>query len=217
MAPSLAKALAFALALALAHAAAAASALPELNLARDCGGVGDGAADNDAAWAECLGRVAAAGGGLIYVPAVRFLSGPFNVTTNGTTIVLGANSTLVASPDTSRYPFIAPLPSLGMCREYATRVRYSAFNTVWNASDVRITGNASGDDRASWGVLYGSGPVWWALRESKVLQNDPAGIGSSPASAAAGSCATSPCTTRRSSAPGPRWTRRISTAGTRAR
>ena len=176
--PSVSLALALALALSRAQAAASAapSALPELNLERDCGGVGDGKTYNDAAWAACLGRVAAAGGGLVYVPAGAFLSGPFNISTNGTTIVLGANSSLVASPETSRFPFIAPLPSLGMCREYMTRARYSAFITLWNASDVRITGNASGDDRSSWGLLNGNGPTWWALRESKVLQNDPGGV-----------------------------------------
>jgi len=71
---------------------ALASALPSLNLARDCGGAGDGVTLNDGAWAACLARVAAAGGGLIFVPAGVFLSSPFNITTSGTTLVLGGTA-----------------------------------------------------------------------------------------------------------------------------
>ena len=142
---------------------------------RDCGGVGDGETYNDAAFPRCLALVGgAAGAGTVFVPPGRFLSGPINITRSDTTLLLAGNCTLVAY--TSRFPLIAPLPSLGQCREYSTIERYSAFITVWNASRVRISSNASvaaGDELAT---LDGNGPVWWAARSSKVLKNDPGAI-----------------------------------------
>jgi polygalacturonase len=161
---------------ALAFAALAAAAPPlEVNLVRDCGGVGDGATYNTAAFERCLALIGgAAGPGTLFVPAGRFLSGPFNITRNDTTVVFGGNCTLVASPDTSAFPMIAPLPSLGQCREYTTLLRYSAFITVWNASHVRLTSNASASDALA--TLDGNGPIWYAARESKVLKNDPGAI-----------------------------------------
>jgi hypothetical protein len=135
----------------------------------------NGATLNDAAWAACLGRVAAAGGGTVFVPNGTFLSSPFNVTTNGTTLLLGGGAVLRATPDEARWPLVLPLPSLGSCREFpAQYLRYSAFLTVWNASGVRITSNASAGEAP--GVLYGDGPVWWARRKAKTLTRDPGAL-----------------------------------------
>jgi polygalacturonase len=159
--------------LAALAAAAAAAAQPslQLNLARDCGGVGDGATLNDAAWAACLSRVSAAGGGLVYVPPGTFLSSPFNLTTSFTTLVLGGGATLRATTDAARWPLVLPLPSLGSCRDFpSVYLRYSAFLTVWNCSDVRITSNASAGEAP--GALYGDGPVWWARKKAGTLGHD---------------------------------------------
>ena len=156
-------------------AAAAPSSLPLLNFVRDCGGVGDGATLNDGAWAACLAAVAAAGGGTVYVPAGTFLSSPFNVTTSDTTLLLGGGAVLRATPDAARWPLVLPLPSLGSCREYpAAYLRYSAYLTVWNASRVRITSNASAGEAP--GALYGDGPVWWLRRKSGNLTRDPGAL-----------------------------------------
>ena len=157
--------------LALVLTCAGALAL-ELNLVRDCGGIGDGVALNDAALRTCLSLLSASGGGVLYVPAGTFLSSPFNITTSSTTLILGGGATLRASPEESRWPLVLPLPSLGSCREYpAAFLRYSAYLTVWNASGVRITSNASGAEAP--GALYGDGPVWWERRSSKALTRDP--------------------------------------------
>ena len=154
--------------------AASARAL-ELNLARDCGGVGDGVTLNDAPWALCLSRLAAAAGGTIFVPRGTFLSAPFNLTTPSTTLVLGGGATLRATTDAARWPLVLPLPSLGSCREFpAVYLRYSAFLTIWNATDVRITSNASAGEAR--GALYGDGPVWWARRSAKTLGRDPGAL-----------------------------------------
>jgi polygalacturonase len=144
----------------------------EVNLVRDCGGVGDGVALNDAALATCLGLLSAAGGGTLYVPSGTFLSSPFNISSSSTTLLLGGGATLRASPDEARWPLVLPLPSLGSCREYpAAYLRFSAYLTVWNATGVRITTNASAGQAP--GALYGDGPVWWQRRSSKALTRDP--------------------------------------------
>lgn len=161
--------------LALCAAAAALIAPLELNLERDCGGVGDGVVLNDGAWAKCLDQVSANGGGTVYVPAGVFLSSPFNISSSSTTLILGGGATLRATPDEARWPLVLPLPSLGSCREYpASFLRYSAFLTVWNSTDVRITSNASAGEAP--GTLYGDGPVWWARRSSKALTRDPGAL-----------------------------------------
>jgi polygalacturonase len=147
----------------------------ELNLVRDCGGVGDGVTLNDAALTSCLGRISAIGGGVLYVPAGTFLSSPFNITSSSTTLILGGGATLRASPDEAKWPLVLPLPSLGSCREYPSAyLRFSAYLTVWNASGVRITTNASAGEVP--GVLYGDGPVWWQRRSSKALTRDPGAL-----------------------------------------
>jgi polygalacturonase len=147
----------------------------ELNFVRDCGGVGDGVALNDGAWAACLARVSAAAGGTVFVPKGVFLSSPFNITTSSTTLVLGGGATLRATTDEARWPQVLPLPSLGSCREYPSAfLRYSAFLTVWNATDVHITTNASAGEAP--GALYGDGPVWWARRKAGTLGRDPGAL-----------------------------------------
>jgi hypothetical protein len=70
---------------------------------------------------------------------------------------------------------VLPLPNLGSCREYPSAfLRFSAYLTVWNASGVRITTNASQQEEP--GVLYGDGPVWWERRTSKALTRDPGAL-----------------------------------------
>ena len=106
----------------------ASAAALELNLVRDCGGVGDGTTLNDDAWASCTSRISAAAGGTIYVPSGDFLSSPFNITTSSTTLILGGGATLRATPDAARWPLVLPLPSLGSCREFPNVfLRYSAW------------------------------------------------------------------------------------------
>lgn len=147
----------------------------ELNLVRDCGGVGDGVTLNDEALSKCLSLLSANNGGVLYVPAGTYLSSPFNITTSYTTLILGGGSTLRASPDESKWPLVLPLPSLGSCREYPSAyLRFSAYLTVWNSTGVRITTNASAGEEP--GVLYGDGPVWWERRSSKALTRDPGAL-----------------------------------------
>ena len=152
------------------------SALPIFNLVDDCGGVGDGRTLNSAPTMRCLERIAEAGGGVIYWPPGRFLHSPFNVTTNGTTLLLAPGATLLATTNVSLWPVIAPLPGYGCSREYPSSPnRFSAFITVWNASGVRITSNAS-DSNGAHGVLDGQGAIWWGMRKAHTLVRDPGAV-----------------------------------------
>lgn len=110
------------------------------------------------------------------MPAGVFLSSPFNLTTSATTLVLGGNATLRATPDAARWPLVLPLPSLGSCREFpAAYLRYSAFITIWNATGVRVTSNATAPHDLP-GAIYGDGPVWWARRKAGTLGRDPGAL-----------------------------------------
>jgi hypothetical protein len=163
---------------ALAALASASAAAPFFSLTADCGGVGDGATRNDAAWRACLALAAGAAPApaTIFVPAGRFLSGPFNVTVDALTILLGPNATLVADATNAlaAWPLILPLPSLGSCREYTTYLRYSAFVTVLRARGVAIVSNATAADER--GTLDGQGAFWWLARKDGSLKNDPGAI-----------------------------------------
>jgi len=167
------------LALALAAGARAAAAV-ELSFTADCGGVGDGATVNDAAWAACLAKAAAVPAGTrvtVAVPAGVYLSGPFNVTRDDFELLLAPNATLrpfLPADFLKTWPLIMPLPSLGRCREYSTYLRYSAFLTVWNASRVTIRSNATAASER--GAIEGAGPAWWLARKDGSLQNDSGGI-----------------------------------------
>jgi polygalacturonase len=130
---------------------------------------------NDVAMLRCLELIAAAGGGTVYWPPGRFLHAPFNVTTNGTTLLLSPSTTILATQNASLWPVVAPLPGYGCSRDYPSVLnRFSAFITLWNASSVRITTNISGS--AGRGVIDGQGASWWAMREDGTLTRDPGAI-----------------------------------------
>lgn len=159
---------------------ACATAPVEFSLVADCGGVGDGVTLNDAAWAACLAKAASVPAGTsvtVAVPAGDFVSGPFNITRDDFSLLLAPNATLrphLPSDFLASWPLILPLPSLGRCREYATFLRYAAFITVWNATRVAVSSNAT--VAAERGTLDGGGPLWWLARKVGTLQNDPGGI-----------------------------------------
>lgn len=125
---------------------------------------------------HCLDRIAEAGGGTIYWPPGRFLHSPFNVTTNGTTLLLAPGATLLATTNVTLWPVISPLPGYGCSREFPSSPnRFSAFITVWNASAVRITTNTT-DRHSARGVLNGQGVMWWNMRKAHTLVRDPGAV-----------------------------------------
>jgi hypothetical protein len=145
-----------------------------LSLDRDCGGHGDGVMYNDEALDRCLARLRLSGGGVLYVPPGRWLASPFNISTSHVVLLLAGDATLVASPEPARWPLVLPYPSYGRCREYDSYLRYSAFISVVNASDVRITSNASHGSAP--GTIFGHGQVWSQLHDSGELKHDPGAL-----------------------------------------
>ncbi|KAK1296884.1 putative polygalacturonase [Acorus calamus] len=120
----------------------------------DFGGVGDGVTLNTMSFQSAvahLSRFASAGGGLLYVPAGRWVTGSFNLTSNFT-LYLHKEAVILGSPDVNDWPLIDPLPSYGRGRE-APGGRYSPLIFGSNLTDVVITGDN--------GTIDGQGKQWW--------------------------------------------------------
>ena len=113
----------------------------------DYGGVGDGKTDNTAAFGRAVAAVAAAGGGTLTVPAGRFLTGPFNLTSRFT-LSLAVGATLLGGVDFATWPRVAPLPSFP-----GDGPRYAPLIGGVGLADVRVTGG---------GTIDAQGLVWYA-------------------------------------------------------
>ena len=79
-----------------------------------------------------------------------FLTGPFNLTSHFTLTVSATNS-IVASPDTSLWPVIEPLPSYGQGRDHQGP-RHCPFIGGFNLTDITVRGP---------GIVDGNGASWW--------------------------------------------------------
>ncbi|XP_020579273.1 LOW QUALITY PROTEIN: probable polygalacturonase [Phalaenopsis equestris] len=129
----------------------------------DFGGVGDGATLNTKAFREAVAHLAqfsGDGGGLLYVPAGRWLTGPFNLTSY-MTLFLHRNAVILATQDINEWPIIDPLPSYGRGRD-APGGRFTSFIMGSNLTDVIITGDN--------GTIDGQGSSWWAKFHHKQLK-----------------------------------------------
>lgn len=120
----------------------------------DYGGIGDGRTLNTKAIVSAISAIDSSGGGTLYFPAGRWLSEPFNVTSNFE-LLLDA-SILVATNNFSLWDLIAPLPSYGQGRDSTPILweRYTSFIHGFNVSNVSITTNSSG-------IIHGQGHAWW--------------------------------------------------------
>ncbi|KAF3793213.1 putative polygalacturonase [Nymphaea thermarum] len=128
----------------------------------DFGGVGDGVTVNTNAFRNAVAHLAkfsTDGGGQLYVPPGRWLTGPFNLT-SAFTLYLHRDAVILASQDISQWPLIDALPSYGRGRD-APGGRYSSLISGTNLSDVVITGDN--------GTIDGQGEIWWKMFRSKQL------------------------------------------------
>ncbi|MQL68511.1 hypothetical protein Taro_000848 [Colocasia esculenta] len=128
------------------------------------GAVGDGKTPNTKAFAEAVAHLAevapcAKGGGQLYVPPGKWLTGSFNLT-SCFTLFLHRDAVILGSTDKNEYPLIAPLPSYGRGRDKAGG-RYSSLIIGSNLTDVAITGAN--------GTIDGQGAAWWS--QFKKLKN----------------------------------------------
>lgn len=109
---------------------------------RDFGGVGDGKTDNTRAFREAvnhLSQYGAHGGAELFVPAGKWLTGSFNLTSHFT-LFLHKDAVLLASQDIHTWPLVDPLPSYGHGRD-TSGGRYISLIFGSNLTDVVITGN----------------------------------------------------------------------------
>ncbi|KAF5730024.1 polygalacturonase [Tripterygium wilfordii] len=120
----------------------------------DFGGIGDGETSNTKAFMAAianLSQYSSEGGSLLYIPAGRWLTGSFNLTSHFT-LYLHKDAVLLASQDESEWPVVEPLPSYGRGRD-TEGGRYISLIFGTNLTDVVITGAN--------GTIDGQGDPWW--------------------------------------------------------
>ncbi|KAK4397192.1 putative polygalacturonase [Sesamum angolense] len=129
----------------------------------DFGGVGDGKTLNTKAFQEAvqqLSRFASDGGAQLFVPAGKWLTAAFNLTSHFT-LYLHKDAVLLASQDIKSWAVVDPLPSYGHGRD-AAGGRYISLIFGTNLTDVVITGEN--------GTIDGQGGVWWQQFHKKKLK-----------------------------------------------
>jgi len=128
------------------------------------GGVGDGTTVNTEAFRraiEHLSGFSETGGGQLYIPPGRWLTGSFNLTDHFT-LYLHKEAVILGSQDLADWPLIPPLPSYGTGRD-APGPRYSSLINGYNLTDVVITGDN--------GTIDGQGAIWWQKFHQNILNN----------------------------------------------
>ncbi|KAK6941034.1 Glycoside hydrolase, family 28, partial [Dillenia turbinata] len=126
------------------------------------GAVGDGKTLNTVAFQNAifyLKSFSDKGGAQLYVPAGRWLTGSFNLTSH-LTLFLERDAIILGSQDYNHWDIVEPLPSYGRGIELPGR-RYRSLITGSNLTDVVITGDN--------GTIDGQGSVWWDLFSSHLL------------------------------------------------
>uniref|UniRef100_A0A0E0L6U4 Pectate lyase superfamily protein domain-containing protein n=1 Tax=Oryza punctata TaxID=4537 RepID=A0A0E0L6U4_ORYPU len=131
----------------------------------DFGGVGDGTTSNTAAFKSAVDHLSqysgeGGGGAMLYVPAGKWLTGPFNLTSHFT-LFLHSDAVILGSQDMAEWPIIDPLPSYGRGRDKAGG-RYASLIGGSNLTDVVITGAN--------GTIDGQGAMWWSKFHSNKLK-----------------------------------------------
>ncbi|KAM7472231.1 hypothetical protein LguiA_010414 [Lonicera macranthoides] len=129
----------------------------------DFGGVGDGQTLNTKAFqaaVDSLSKYGSDGGGQLFVPAGKWLTGSFNLTSHFT-LYLHKDAVLLASQDIKGWPVVDPLPSYGHGRDTAGG-RYISLLFGTNLTDVIVTGDN--------GTIDGQGALWWQQFHGKKLK-----------------------------------------------
>ncbi|KAE9448876.1 hypothetical protein C3L33_19229, partial [Rhododendron williamsianum] len=128
----------------------------------DFGGVGDGVTLNTEAFQRAIlaiSKLGKKGGGQLNVPAGRWLTAPFNLTSH-MTLFLAEDAVILGIDDQKYWPLMPPLPSYGKGREHPGP-RYGSLIHGQNLKDVVITGHN--------GTINGQGLTWWKKYRQKLL------------------------------------------------
>ncbi|KAF8657814.1 hypothetical protein HU200_059976 [Digitaria exilis] len=128
---------------------------------REFGAVGDGRTVNTAAFEAAVAAIAERGGGRLTVPAGRWLTAPFNLTSR-MVLFLAAGAEILGIQDERYWPLMAPLPSYGYGREHKGP-RYGSLIHGQDLKDVTITGHN--------GTINGQGQSWWVKFRRKLLNH----------------------------------------------
>jgi polygalacturonase len=124
--------------------ASLAAATPTEYNARDFGAAGDGRAKDTAAIQSAIEACAKAGGGTVYLPAGRYLTGTIQLRSH-VTFEIGPGAVILGSEDPADYP-LRDNP-WGIGRQSISSLIYAA-----DAEDITISGR---------GTIDGQGRVWW--------------------------------------------------------
>ncbi|KAF7144386.1 hypothetical protein RHSIM_Rhsim05G0004800 [Rhododendron simsii] len=130
----------------------------------DFGGVGDGVTLNTEAFQRAIlaiSKLGKKGGGQLNVPAGRWLTAPFNLTSH-MTLFLAEDAVILGIDDQKYWPLMPPLPSYGKGRE-RPGPRYGSLIHGQHLKDVVITGHN--------GTINGQGQTWWKKYRQKLLNN----------------------------------------------
>ncbi|WP_299093638.1 glycoside hydrolase family 28 protein [uncultured Metabacillus sp.] len=115
------------------------------------GAIGDGKTVNTKAIAQAINACVENGGGTVYVPAGRFLTGAVILKSN-VNLFLEAGSTLFFSTDVDEYPIVHSRWE-GVIRDVYASCIYAE-----NSENISVTGH---------GTLDGNGQFWWDLFRKK--------------------------------------------------
>ncbi|KAM2647519.1 probable polygalacturonase [Malus sylvestris] len=129
----------------------------------DFGGVGDGKTSNTKAFHAAVSQLSqyeTQGGAQLFVPAGKWLTGSFNLTSHFT-LYLHKDAVLLASQDINEWPVLKALPSYGRGRDAAAG-RYTSLIWGTNLTDVVVTGDN--------GTIDGQGEFWWQQFHKKKLK-----------------------------------------------
>ena len=114
------------------------------------GAIGDGKTLNTAAIQKTIDAAAAAGGGVVWIPEGKFLTGPFTLA-SGINLHLARGAAILISDDLKNYPVV--------------RNRYVDSITATDAHDLEISGE---------GTIDGQGEAWWtAFRANSSMTHRP--------------------------------------------
>jgi polygalacturonase len=117
---------------------------------RNFGAAGDGKTLDTAAIQKAVNTASAAGGGIVLIPAGKFLTGPFTLASS-INLHLASNSVILIDNDQARYPIV--------------NRRYQDAITANGAHDLSITGE---------GTIDGQGEIWWkAFRANPSMMHRP--------------------------------------------
>jgi len=131
----------------------------------DYGAKGDGVTKDTAAIVKAVAAIEFAKGGVLYFPEGKYLTAPFNLTSN-IIVHVSPTASILGSNDLYDWPVIPALPSYCQGRELPGP-RYTSLIHAERTTNITITGG---------GVIDGQGEKWWTLHRQNLLNYTRGGL-----------------------------------------